>query len=197
MNVYDAIITRRSTRAYEDRKVKDEDLEKIIEAGRHAPSGGNSQSTHFIVIRNKEVMDELNSLAVSEFAKMEVTENMYRSKVHSINQSKKGNYILHYNAPVLILVANEHSYTNRIADCSCVLENMMVMANDLDLGTCWINQIKWLRNNENMLSFLKTLGLKDTERVYGGLTVGYPKSSDGLPNRKPLERTGNPVTFID
>ena len=72
----------------------------------------------------------------------------------------------------------------------------MLMANALDLGSCWINQLKWLNENEPVTAYLRTLGLAGDERVYGAVSVGYAKTADGLPVRKPLPRTGNPVTFI-
>ena len=53
MEVYEAIKTRRSTRIYDKKEVERDKLNQIIEAGRFAPSGGNSQSTHFIVIQSE------------------------------------------------------------------------------------------------------------------------------------------------
>ena len=47
-----------------------------------------------------------------------------------------------------------------------------------------------------VLDFLKTIGLKADERVYGGITLGYADTPSGLPERAPLKRTGNEVTFI-
>ena len=187
------IRTRRSTRAYSQKPVENELLEQILEAGRYAPSGGNSQTTHFIVIENREVLSKLAELAAQEFSKMEVTPGMYRSMANSINRSKAGGYVFHYNAPVLILTANQADYSNNIADCSCALENMMIMANALDLGTCWINQLKWLNENEVITEYLKNLGLEENERVYAALAVGYPQAEL---TRTPLARTGNKVTKI-
>ena len=195
MNVKEAILTRRSTRVYSGKDVEQEKLEQIIEAGRHAPSGGNNQTTHLLVIRNKEVLEELARLVKQEFSQMEETPGMYKSMAAAIRRSKEKVYIFHYNAPVLILTANRIDYGNNIADCACVLENMMIQANELDLGTCWINQLKWLNENEVITAYLRTLGLNEGERVYGALSVGYAK--DGLPDRRPLPRTGNPVTWID
>lgn len=192
----DFIKSRRSTREFKNEMVPEEFIEQIVEAGRYAPSGGNSQSTHFIVIENKEVLDELAKLAKNEFSRMEVTENTYKSLVNSINASKTGNYVFHYNCPVLIVTANKKDYGNNIADCACALENMMLMANALDLGSVWINQLRWLNENPVLLDAMKKIGLKDDERVYGALAVGYADSEDGLPVRKPLERTGNIVTYV-
>lgn len=83
-----------------------------------------------------------------------------------------------------------------MADCACALENMMLMANALDLGSVWINQLRWLNENPVLLEAMKEIGLADDERVYGALAVGYADSEDGLPVRKALERTGNRVDYI-
>ena len=189
--------SRRSTRKYKAEGVSEEQLNMIIEAGRYAPSGGNCQSTHFIVIKNKEILDELAGLVQQEFAGMEITPGLYKSIVNSITLSKKGNYVFHYNAPVLIITANQKDYGNNIADCACALENMMLMANAVNLGSCWINQLKWLNENAVILEYMKKLGMDESERVYGALAVGYPDTADGLPDREPLARTGNKVTIID
>lgn len=196
MDMLEFIKSRRSTRKYKNIPVETEKIEQIVEAGRYAPSGGNNQTTHFLVIQKKEVLDELAALVKQEFSKMEVTPGMYPSMAGSIRASKGEKYIYHYSAPVLIVTANKKEYGNNIADCSCALENMMLMANALDLGSCWINQLKWLNENEVILDYLKKIGLHEEERVYGAVSIGYPDTEDSLPDRNPLKRTGNEVTWI-
>ena len=191
------IKSRRSTRSYSDRPVSRELIDMVIEAGRYAPSGGNNQSTHFLVITSEEKKREIAELAEKLFARMEVTPDMYRSMASSVMASKKGGYVFHRNAPVLVLTANKKTYSNNIADCSCALENMMLMANALDLGSCWVNQIKWLNSDPEMVGFLKGCGMLDDEAVYGGVIFGWPDTESGLPVREPLKRTGNEVTFAD
>lgn len=193
----DFIKSRRSTRKFKKVSVPDDKLNQIVEAGRYAPSGGNCQTTHFIVVKNAEVLATLKELVQQEYAKMEVAEGMYKSIVNSIYAAKRGNYAFHYDAPVLIITANQKEYGNNIADCSCALENMMLMANALDLGSCWINQLKWLNENSVILAYMQQLGMTETERVYGALAVGYPDTEDGLPVRTALPRTGNPVTVVE
>ena len=190
------IKSRRSTRRYQDRPVPRELTEAVVEAGRYAPSGGNCQTAHFLVIQDRAVLDGLAELVKMEFSKMEITEGMYASLVNSIRLSRSGKYVFHYNAPVLIAVANRKDYGNNIADCACALENMMLMANALDLGSCWINQLKWLNENETLLAFEREIGMAEDERVYGALSVGYAMTADGLPVRKPLARSGNAVTWV-
>lgn len=192
----DFIKSRRSTRKFLNKAVPNQMIDQVVEAGRYAPSGGNNQSTHFIVIENKEVLEKLAELAKQEFSKMEIEPDTYKSLANSINASKNGNYVFHYNCPVLIVTANKKEYGNNIADCACALENMMLMANALDLGSVWINQLRWLNDNPVLLDYMKTLGLGSDERVYGALALGYADTQDGLPIRKPLERNGNPVTYV-
>ena len=196
MNTFENIMTRRSTRKYLDKKVSQELLDKIIETGRYAPSGGNNQSNHFLVIQNKQIIAHLVKMVEKAFSKMEITENMYRSLQNSINLSKKGGYVFCYNAPVLIIVANKKDYGNNQADCALALENMMLEANELDLGSCYINQLKWLNEDQKILSYLQSLGMNEDERVYGSLIVGYPDTNDGKPLRKALPRKGNEVTWL-
>ena len=196
MEALELIKTRRSTRKYQERAVEKALLEQIIEAGRYAPSGGNSQSTHFFVITDRAVLAELAALVKREFAQMEVTPGMYRSLANAIRASKGERYVFHYDAPVLIVTANQKDYGNNMADCACALENMMLMANALDLGSCWINQLRWLNENEAVNGVFRRFGMAEEERIYGAVSIGYAATEDGLPVREPLARTGNPVTII-
>ena len=197
MEALEALVTRRSTRNYKPDPVEQEKVDKILEAGRQAPSGGNNQTSHFFVIRNREVLDKLIVMTEKVFAAMEATENTYASMKHSINASKKGGYVFCYNAPVLIVVANRKDYGNNIADCACTIENMMVAANALDLGSCWINQLKWLNEDTEIVKYLRGFGMKENERVYGAVIIGYPATESGLPNRNLMTLKGNEVTWID
>ena len=195
MDALEAIFTRRSTRKFSSKMTEKELIEKVIEAGRFAPSGSNSQNTHFIVFTDKTILTTLADLVRSEFSKMEATEETYISLRNAINASKTSNYVFHYGAPVFIVVANKKNYGNAMADSACALENMMIAANALDLGSCWINQLHWLDENKVIRNFLQRYGLNDEETVTGALILGYAES--GLPNRTALERKGNTVTWVD
>ena len=193
MEAIEAIITRRSTRKYSERMPEKDIIEKVIHAGRYAPSGGNNQTTHMIVLTEGETLRTLAALVQEEFAGMEITEGMYASLRGSILAAKKGGYVFHYNAPVLIVVANRKGYGNAMADSACVLENMMIAANAIDLGSCWINQLHWLDENERIRQYLISRGLAEDETITGGLSLGYPEGGELI--RTPLERKGNPVTW--
>ncbi len=195
MNALETIFTRRSTRNFKPDPVEEEKLNLILKAAAQAPSGGNSQSNHFLVIRNRKVLQDLIKMTETAFAGMTWDENTYASLRHAIAASQKGGYVFCYNAPMLIVVANRQNYGNNMADCACAIENMMIAANALDLGSCWINQLRWLNEDPVLVSYLYSLGMKKDERVYGAVVIGYP--AEGLPNRRLMEQKGNVITFIN
>lgn len=188
--------TRHSTRRFKQEPVDEEKLLQVIEAGRQAPSGKNKQQNHFLVVRDPDVLDTLARLVREEFAGMEITDENSEDIGNAIRLSKKGTYVFHYHAPTLVIVANKRGYGNRYADTACAIENMMLAANALDLGSCWINQLRWLKDNPVLLDYLCELGMQEDEQVFGSLSLGYPDTEDGLPNRKILPVRGNEVTYI-
>lgn len=183
---------RRSCRRFLEEQLLEQDLEAILEAGRYAPSGGNNQSCHLIVIQSKSILQELKELVEHEFSKMEIYEGMYKSIRASILASQKGNYNFYYNAPTLVVVANKKDYGNAMADSACLLENMMLSASSLNIGSCWINQLRWLDGNPVIRAFLEKLGLDEGETVCGSLALGRKAVDD----HEPLKRVGNPVTYV-
>ena len=196
MNTFEAIKTRRSTRKFKPRPVEIEKLRQIVEAGQFGPTGGNAQTNRFFVISNVTVLMMLREMVQNAFAKMELRDDLYKSLKNSITLSRKGNYSFCYNAPVLIVVANKKDYGNNMADVACAVENMMLAANELDLGSCYINQLKWLNEEPSIRGYLGTLGLKDDERVYASVAIGYADTESGLPNRTESPRVGNEVVFV-
>ena len=197
MDVFSCIVTRHSTRKFKEEPVPQEVLDKVIEAGRQAPSGKHKNQSRFIVIRKKEVLQELIALVQQEFAKMEVTLENDDNFGGAIRAAKKGVYVFMYNAPVLIVVANKRDYGNKYADVSCAMQNMMLAANALDLGSCWINQLRWLQDNPVLRAYLQKLGMAEDEEVCASLSIGYPDTPDGFPGRRVMPVTGNPVVYID
>lgn len=195
MDALEAIKTRRSTRKYKEEMPPRELIEQVIEAGRYAPSGHNNQTTHLIVITDKKVHEEITAVVKDALSKMEVGPDTYVSLKYAVEAAKKDGYTFFYQAPVLIVAANKKGYGNALADTGCALENMMVAANALDLGSCWINNLHWLDENEQVREYLYQYGLGKDETITGGLALGY--AFNDLPERTPLERKGNPVTWVE
>ena len=93
LDALEALLTRRSTRHYEPDMVEDDKLQKILEAARQAPGGGNSQTNHFLVIRSREVLLKLTEMTEKAFSRMEITDGMYPSLRHAVTASKEGGYV--------------------------------------------------------------------------------------------------------
>ncbi|MDR9829663.1 hypothetical protein RCJ22_29165 [Vibrio sp. FNV 38] len=73
---------------------------------------------------------------------------------------------------------------------------MMVAVNSLDPGSCWINRLKCLNEEPGIVDYLRAPGMKEDERVYGSVIIGYPATDSRLPNRNLMPQKGNEVTFL-
>ena len=101
------IETRRSIRSYKKEPVSEKDLNKILEAGTYAPTGGGRQSPTIVA----------------------VTSSKYREKITELNEKvRKTSNDPYYGAPVVILVLADGNASNFVEDGSCVLMNMMLAA---------------------------------------------------------------------
>jgi nitroreductase len=115
MDVMEAILTRRSIRKYTGEPVSEEDLQTILRAGSYAPSAHNYQPWHFIVVRDAE---KLTAIANSHrYAKM-------------LPEAGCG-----------IVVAGDKSVQKKmgflVEDCSAAIQNILLAAHGLGLGTVW------------------------------------------------------------
>lgn len=124
----DAILTRRSIRSYQAKQISEDALETILTAGQYAPSGMNQQSAKAIVVQSKEWMQQLVQLAK---AAEQVDHNPF------------------YDAPTVILVFADATQLAPLEDGCNVLENMMLAAHAIGLGSCWIYAVKVLRFRKN------------------------------------------------
>lgn len=165
MEIYDALLNRRSVRAYYDKPVEREKLDMILKAGAYAPSALNNQKRQFIAITDKKVLSALN------YAVESAVDEATRERIKS--RSSKGEFNFFYNAPVLIVTACDENEIRPTEDCACALENMFLCAYGLGLGSCWINQLSSICEREPIASVLKDLGMKEGYRVYGCAAIGY------------------------
>lgn len=177
------MLTRRSIRAYAEEQISDDQLNALLEAAKYAPSGGNSQTWRFTVVQNKEKLEQLNSLVRESFKHMPVDEKTYRSKKSGKIAAEKDNYRFYYNAPTLIIVSNDKEYSNCMADSALALENILLAAHSLGLGACFINQLTWFCDDENLRRSLTDIGIPGNYVVCGSAVVGY--NSGNIPKAAP------------
>ena len=176
-NLMEVIKSRRSTRAFKSELPPKDQIMQIVEAAEWAPSGMGKYLWHFTVIYNAE-----KSLKLA------------RAVAEADNRGPEYNF---YGAPVNIIISYKRDEHHALVDGAAAMENLLLMATELGLGSCWINQLRWLQGNPVLTAYLQKLGMKEDEAVYASLSLGYPDTQDGLPNRRIVPVTGNPVTYVD
>jgi nitroreductase len=161
------IRNRRSTRAFKPEQINEEELNAIIEAAIYAPSATNKQPWHFTVVQNKEMLEKLNE-SFKELAKK--SDNDY---VKRVGDNEK--FHVFYNAPTVILVSGDEQNHYAAVDCATAVENMLIAATSLDIGSCWIGFIAYLLNSENGKEFMKELGIPEGYKQLHAVALGYKK----------------------
>lgn len=147
------IKTRRSCRHYKAEQVSDKELNAVLEAGEYAPTGHGLQDPIIVAVQNDDIKAQLARLNAQI---MGVDSNPY------------------YDAPTYLLVFSTKDNPNAFQDGSCVLENMMLAAHALGLGTCWINREYQMFQTEEGKNIMKEIGLKEGLIGIGALSLGYP-----------------------
>ena len=178
------ILTRKSTRVYKEEQITDTDLELLIDAAIHAPTGGNSQSWKFTIVQSREKLSELNNLVKAAFEDLVVDENTYRSKKAGKIASQKNTYSFYYHAPTLIIVSNEREYSNAMADSSAAMENILLAAHSIGLATCWVNQLTWFCDEPELRKVLTQCGIPENYVVCGAVALGYSAAEGKTVPRK-------------
>ena len=161
MEVFEIIRKRRSIRLYEEKPVEQEKLNRVLEAGRLAPSADNCQPWRFIVAANNEVKERL---------RVSYDEEWFIS------------------APVIIIgcAVPEEAWVRMdgqeywMVDVAIAMQNMILVATELGLGTCWIADF-------DEEAARKTLKLPQSVRIVAMTPLGYPaEEKRPVRNRKSL-----------
>lgn len=178
------ILSRRSVRVYSEEQIKQKDLDAILESAYNAPSGCNHQPWHFTVVQNKELINTLSIESKKEFINSE--NEMFRKM--AANES----YDIFYNAPTVIVISGEKIAETPLIDCSAATQNMLLAAESLGIGTCWIGLIAFLFKSKRAAEFIKKLEIPEGYEPYFAITLGYKK----YPNPKSQPRRENIITYI-
>ncbi len=160
--VLKTIARRRSIRQYEGKQIKGTELKAILEAGLQAPSGHDSQPWHFTVIQKRELIDEINAGTKMAMRKSDID---WIAKLGNAE-----NYNIFYNAPTVIILAARKDVISPLADVCAALQNMLIAAESLAIGACWMGFVKFYfsdpQNHEK-------IGIPAGYEVHYGLTLGY------------------------
>ncbi len=160
--VLENLKTRRSVRKYLPRQVEPEKLDLILEAGTWAPTGMGMQSPVIIAVQDPQTIQRL-------------------AQLNARIMGNSGNP--YYGAPTVLLVLADQERGTRVEDGSCVLENMMLAAHSLGLGSCWIHREREMFASDEGKELLSRWGITKPLVGVGGLALGYPDGD--LPQPKP------------
>jgi len=167
------ISTRRSTKKYREDMVSEEIIKEIVKAGTYAPSGMNRQSPIILAVTNKEIRNKLSKL---------------NAKV-----MEKEDFDPFYGAPVVLVVLADKNCPTYIYDGSLVMENLMLAAHSLGIGSCWIHRAKEIFEMEEGKEILKSLGIEGDYEGIGNCVIGYIEGEE----RQAPPRKDNYVYYID
>lgn len=161
MKVLETIRNRGSIRRYRRQPIRGEDLDKILEAARLSQSAGNRQPWEFVVVDDSEMKNRLVDVAGNQ------------------------EFVAEAGAVIVCLAdpstsAKVGPFEGYLIDVAIAIENMVLTAWDLDIGSCWIGAY-----SEPGLKRL--LGIPDKLRVASLLTLGYPAEKPAVKRRKRLE----------
>lgn len=160
MDILEIIKTRRSIRRFLDRTIPDDLVEKILEAGRWAPSGLNNQPWRFAVVADPGLKEGL-------------------SKLTRYSRIVQGAGVL-----IPVFLNNAESY-HRIKDAQAIgacLQNMLLEAHSMGLGAVWLGEI--IKSDREIRNLL---GLGDELELMAVLAIGYPAEAPGATKRKALQ----------
>jgi nitroreductase len=165
VSLVDVILNRRSIRRYETKDIPDEVMKKILEAGRQAPSAANKQPIHFVVVKDHEITKRFSNLPFNGFVK---------------------------DAPAVIVACADINslLTGKWAaiDATIAMQNMVVAAWALGVGSCWIGAFDEKKVKES-------LKIPSKWKVVALITLGYPDEEPKPRKKKPIEELFGFDTF--
>jgi len=208
--VMELIHARRSRRRFADRQVSREDIDKLFEAARFAPSEHNCQDTEYVVVQDKVMVDEIAKLTLAYYKNLlgtlrnPIGRVMFRLATGKrttdavieflpemdgvVTQYEQGNDYIMNHAPTLILACADSTGGFPGVNASMALENVSLAAEPLGLGCFFAGFVTRACGRGNRIARL--VGLPDTHKIYGILAVGYRKVEyRRWPDRNPAQVT--------
>ena len=203
MDLFDVIAGRTSIRRFKDQPVSDEDIKKILDAGRLAPSANNTQPWSFLVIKDKQTLAQM-AQAVREQIDRMIPFAEDERQAQRLAAYKGTYYTFFENAPVVIAVFSEgyDAASNRLlarmgysADdimrlrpnpglqsIAAAVEHMLLAVHALGYGSCWMTGPLVAQEQ-----FEKLLGYGKEKFIAALLPVGVPDENPAARPRKRLE----------
>jgi len=156
----DSIKARRSVRKFKPDVIPDDLIEKVLEAGRWAPSGRNNQAWRFAVVTDKAIIAKISGL----------------TKYAKIVQAAQA------LIPVFLNTAETYHREKDIQSIGACLQNMLLEIHALGLGAVWLGEI--IKSNEQIKQLLS---LSEELELMAVIALGYPDETPRATERKDLK----------
>lgn len=160
MEAYEAIVTRRSIRKYDSRAVSEKTVEELLNAAMHAPSGGDKQPWHFVVITDRIIIDEIPKFH------------------HYCGMLKEAQLAILVCGDLRASLMNNVGYL--IQDCSAATQNLLLAAHAKGLGAVWLGVYP---RPERISGMKNLLGIPDHIIPLALISIGYPAETNPKPAR--------------
>jgi nitroreductase len=164
MSILDTIKKRRSTKKFLKTKVDFKEIAQIIEAGMWAPTAGNVQPWKFILVQDKSKMQEVEKAAFHQ-------EWMSSSAFMIVVCAQVAKTQRFYG------VRGERLYA--VQDCAAAIENMLLEATSLDIGSCWVGAF-------DEVEIKRALDIPDEVRPQAIIAFGHPDGDSPVPGKKEI-----------
>ena len=177
MELKDAILQRRSVRSYTDAPISPETIEALVELAVKAPTGSGLQPWGFALLQDKAEID-----ALSEQIKKKVCENIaaYPEFAQYESWLKNEKYSIFNHAGTVLVIYGDTASPWCVYDCSLVAGNLMLLAEEQGIGTCWIGFAEALFDDP---AFKQAHKIPDSFKLVATLSMGFRKHET-----KPCER---------
>lgn len=190
--VWRVLSTRTSVRLFREDPVPVEVLKRVVEAGTRAPTAGGMEQWYFIIVHTPEIREKLYDLIVKAHLKYyrEVRRDENRARV--LEERVRTEKILWAPAYIAAYLDfrrrwlseewRDFEYVMALESISAAIENMILYAWSLGLGTCWFG-VPLLMEEE----FNRLLQPPENTKLAGILAVGYPRTEVKPKSRRPLD----------
>jgi len=167
---------RRSVRKFKDQPVSRGILAELIDVGRYAPTGSNSQQVHWAVFEKQDDVKRLATL-VGEWMMMVAGQSpdpaMAQRMSHFSSRWQEGEDVILRSAPHVIVVHGPAPVPCIQYDCDIALTYLELYACSMGLGTCWAGFLTAAANMHPPVA--EALALPEGHKLCGGVMIGYPE----------------------
>lgn len=183
-DIFETITHRRSIRRFAQEQIKEPSLQLILQAGLYAPSAGGRQGVIFVVCQDKEVNERLGRIKRANAHPRMATATSYVSKEQPSIADDAAITNAFYDAPTVITMFAPKDFLFSKEDCALAAENMMLAADALGIGSCYIGQGWEAFAAPYGQTVLKQWDVPTDHYAVTQLLLGYPREGDPHPMPK-------------